>query len=210
MNFHAYAAHSQGAQLRPFEYEEAELGPWQLVVRITHCGICHSDVHLIDNVGGLGHLSLQFARAFGCEVTAFSTRSEKHEEARGFGAHHFVLSDDASAMRKEQASLDVLICTVHAELDWAAWFRTLRPKGTLCFLSGLAGPVNIPTGALMSGHRSITGSTIGDRSTMTEMLECAALHGIGARVEKRPITEVNLAVQRVREGRARYRMVLEM
>jgi len=46
---HAYASPEKGAKLVPFDYEPKPLGPHDIRVKITHCGICHSDIHLIDD-----------------------------------------------------------------------------------------------------------------------------------------------------------------
>ena len=54
MSFHAYAAHARKDSLKPFVYEPAPLGPQDVEVKISHCGICHSDVHLVDGDWGMG------------------------------------------------------------------------------------------------------------------------------------------------------------
>ncbi len=162
----------------------------------------------IIGIGGLGHMALQFARAFGCEVTAFSTSPDKCEGAARLGAHHFVLATDAGEIERAAGTLDFLLSCVTVPLDWPAWVKLLRPQGTLCLVGASPGPLEVMPVALVIGQRSIVGSAIGNRSRIREMLQFAARHGITARAEVLPMAQVNAAIDKVRENRARYRMVL--
>jgi uncharacterized zinc-type alcohol dehydrogenase-like protein len=54
MGFHAWAAHREKGALKPFVYEPEPLGPHDVEIRISYCGICHSDVHLVDGDWGVG------------------------------------------------------------------------------------------------------------------------------------------------------------
>ncbi len=85
----------------------------------------------IVGIGGLGHMALQFAAAWGCEVTAFTSSDSKSEEARKFGAHHVVSSRNSDAIRRMAGSLDLLLVTVNVPLDWQALVGTVAPKGRM-------------------------------------------------------------------------------
>jgi uncharacterized zinc-type alcohol dehydrogenase-like protein len=163
----------------------------------------------VIGIGGLGHLAIRFARAFGCEVTAFSTTPDKQEEAFRLGAHHFVNSNDPAQVAKHTRSLDLLLDTVPAALDWAAWLNLLRPKGVLAVVGVSPGMISVPAALLLLGQVSLRGSLVGSRAGIEEMLRFAALHGITAQAEVMPMAEVNAAIDRVRRGQARYRIVLE-
>ena len=115
----------------------------------------------VVGIGGLGHLAIQFAKAFGAEVTAFSSSAEKEDEARELGAHNFVNSRETKAMREMAGTLDFIITTVNADQDWATYVQALRPTGTLCFVGVPPSPVAIGAFPLIAGMRSITGSPIG-------------------------------------------------
>ena len=163
----------------------------------------------VIGIGGLGHLALQFARAWGCVVTAFSSSADKEGEAREFGAHHFASSVDASALEKADLGQDLILSTVHKGLDWEAYVNLLRPYGRLCFVGAIFDkPIQISALSLIWGNKSVCGSLLGNRSCMREMFDFAARHGIEAKTEVVPMSEANAAIQKVRSNRARYRMVL--
>jgi len=160
----------------------------------------------VIGIGGLGHLALQFAKAFGCEVTAISSSKDKEAEARGFGASRFYTLDDLDSL--PQGSFDFILATVHADLDWNFIASLLRPRGRLCFVGIPQGDVRIAARTLISGNRSVSGSGTGNRSQMQEMLKFAARHGIAAKTEAFPFSKVNEAIARLRANKARYRIVL--
>jgi uncharacterized zinc-type alcohol dehydrogenase-like protein len=169
----------------------------------------HSRVAVVG-IGGLGHLALLMLRAFGCEVTAFSTSPSKREEALAMGAHQFAASHEPRAVLAHTGRFDLVLSTVHARLDWTTYLRTLRPRGTLCLVGAPPGLLQIPASLLVTGERAIAGSDIGGRALIREMLQFCARHRIGPRVEELPMTEagVNTAVERLRENKVRYRAVL--
>ena len=332
MGFNAYAAHRAKGGLQPFVYQPEPLGPHDVEIRISHCGICHSDVHLVDGdwgsvgrypmvpgheivgtiaeagrevrqlavgqrvgvgwqrssclecewcvsgqenlcasevatcidqhggfadrirvdarfafpipdaltsesaapllcggvtvyaplsrwvrpsmrvavvgIGGLGHLALQFARAMGCEVTAISTNPEKEAEALSFGAHRFIATREPKALRAAAGTLDFVLSTAFLPPDWKGLLRTLRPNGVLCLVGAPDEPLKLDAGALLGRQLSVTTSAIGGRPALRETLELAARHGIAPKVQLRPLAEANAALEAVRKGQARYRLVL--
>ncbi len=324
--------HAAGAHLLPYKYDAGELGADEVEIKISHCGVCHSDVHLIDNdwgfskypfipgheivgtvtrvgsavkarkagervgigwqadscgvcewclqgeehlcaksqptcvgrnggyadatrvnwrfavpvpevlesenvapllcggitvysplrnlgvrpssrvgvigIGGLGHLGLQFAKAFGAEVTAFSTTKDKEEEALKLGAHHFVNTRTTNAMKKLAGSFDVLLSTVNADLDWAGYINALRPKGTLCVVGAPPSPIALQAFALIGQQRAIAGSPTGSPHDLSEMLDVAARHNVKAVTERFAMEKANEAVAKVKKNQVRYRAVL--
>lgn len=333
MGIKCYAATKAKEILQPFEYEPAVLGPWDIELAITHCGICHSDLSLIDNewgtsiypmipgheivgkitemgsnvtnfklnqrvgigwqrsscmhcdwciageenlcskqtatcvgspggyadriradsrfafaipdqldsahvaplfcagatvfsplvryninalsrvgiigIGGLGHLALQFAKGFGCEVTAFSTSIDKKEESERLGADHFVLNNDTASLGELKNSFDLILSTVAVPLDWQMFVHLLRPKGVLCLVGAQTNTLEVPFFSLISGRKSLSASNIGSRPDIRKLLHFAALHGIKADVEVFKMEDVNIALDKVRSGKIRYRAVLE-
>src|SRR5499427_6091969 len=65
----------------------------------------------IVGIGGLGHMAVKFAAAYGCDVTAFTSSESKFDEARHFGADQVVSTKDSAAIRKLASSIELLIST---------------------------------------------------------------------------------------------------
>jgi uncharacterized zinc-type alcohol dehydrogenase-like protein len=332
--FHGYAALAPGEELQPFEFEAGPIGPTDVEIKVEYCGICHSDVSMLDNawglttypivpgheavgviaatgeqvhhldigqrvgvgwnagscmtcewcvagdhnlcasargtivgraggfadriradatwtfpipealrpevvgpllcggvtvfnpiiqygiratdrvgvigIGGLGHMALKFLDAFGCEVTAFSSNPDKEEEALSLGADHFVNSRDATALNKMGRSLDFILSTVNVPLDWESYLKVLRPKGRLHLVGFVLEPLTVPVGPILMGQNSVSASPDASPATTVQMLEFAAQHNIEPMVESYPLSRVNDAIERLREGKPRYRLVLEI
>ncbi len=326
------AAHAAGAELLPYRYDPGPLGPWEVEIDISHCGICRSDLHLIANdwgisqypfipgheiigtvaaagsevssvtvgqrvglgwqsnscgqcewctqgmenlcptaeatcvrrhggyanriraharfviavpealpseeaapllcggitvynplrthginpssrvgvvgIGGLGHLAIQFARVFGAEVTAFSTSEAKEEEARELGAHSFVNSRETKAMHAVANSMDLIVSTVNADLDWGNFIQALRPTGTLCLVGVPPSPVAVQAFPLIAGMRAVTGNPTGSPYRLREMMDVAARHGVKAKTERFAMAKANEAIAKVKKNKVRYRAVL--
>eukprot|EP01098_Paradermamoeba_levis_P000302 TRINITY_DN10308_c0_g1_i1.p1 TRINITY_DN10308_c0_g1~~TRINITY_DN10308_c0_g1_i1.p1 ORF type:complete len:374 (-),score=83.38 TRINITY_DN10308_c0_g1_i1:95-1141(-) len=165
----------------------------------------------IIGVGGLGHLALQFSSKMGYETTAISTTASKEAEAKSFGAHNFLLSSQPEAFKKEAKTFDMVFSTASSnkpEEDLSQYLSLLRPGGTFV-LSGIHG-LNVKVSSLqLIGNRiSIEGSNIGGSVDMNAMLNFSALHKITPQVEVLPWSRTNEALDKVRKGTARYRMVL--
>jgi uncharacterized zinc-type alcohol dehydrogenase-like protein len=329
----AYAARAKGAALEPFEYNPGPLGDEQVEIAVSHCGICHSDLSMIDNewdqsayplvpghevigkiiatgdhvknvksgqrvglgwmsgscmacqqclsgdhnlcetseativhrhggfadrvrchwawaiplpekldpaaagplfcggitvfnplvqcdvkptdrvgvigIGGLGHMALQFLAKWGCEVYAFTSSDSKRDEVMRFGAHHAVNSRDSAAMKRIAGSLNFVLSTVNASLDWPAVIGTLAPKGRLHLVGAVLDPIPVAAFAMIGGQKSLSGSPLGSPATTATMLEFCARHGIAPMIEPFPMSRVNDALEHLRAGKARYRVVLE-
>lgn len=163
----------------------------------------------VIGIGGLGHLALQFLRAWGCEVTAFTSTPSKAEEARQFGAHYTLDSRDINALKNAAGSLDLILCTANADLDWSAYLSILRPKGRLHFVGVPPGVIGTPAFPLISGQKSISGTPSGSPATIAKMLQFAGRHKIKPKIEVFPFDHVNEAMEHLRSGKARYRIVLK-
>ena len=329
---HGLGVHAAGAQLLPYKYDPGALQAAEVEIKISHCGVCHSDIHLIDNdwgmskypfipgheivgtvtavgssvkdravgervgvgwqadscgicewcrqgdehlcaksqptcvgrnggyadkirvnsrfaipvppslesenvaplmcggitvysplrnhgvrpssrvgvvgIGGLGHMGIQFAKAFGAEVTAFSTSKDKEAEARTLGAHHFVNTRDTGALKKVAGSFDLLLSTVSADQDWQAYVTALRPKGTLCIVGAAPSPVQLQAFSLIAGQKAVSGSPSGSPRDLFEMLDVAARHGVKAITERFAMAKANDAIAKVKKSQVRYRAVL--
>ncbi|WP_419148001.1 NADPH-dependent aldehyde reductase Ahr [Pseudoalteromonas 'SMAR'] len=168
-----------------------------------------TDKVAVIGIGGLGHLALQFLNAWGCEVTAFTSSESKAEEAKSFGAHHIINSRSESELEQAAGQFDFIISTVNVKLDWNAYINTLKPKGRLHFVGATLEPLDLSLFGLLLGQRSVSASPVGSPATIAQMLEFAAQHNIAPQIELFDFAEINQALDHLRAGKARYRIVLQ-
>lgn len=161
----------------------------------------------VIGIGGLGHLALQFARAWGCEVSAISSSKDKEKEAKDFGAHHFMLHEALSGLENH---FDLLLSTSTASVNAELYLKTLKPKGILCLLGAPPENIEVQIMSLISQRKIICGSNIGSRWAIEKMLHFAAFHQILPKIEEFPIEQVNEAIGKLRNNRVHYRAVLKM
>jgi len=330
MKIQAYAALGPKEPLTPFTYEEPDLESHEILVQITHCGVCHTDLHMIDNalerstyplvpghevvgqvvkkgeessleigqrvgvgwnrssclkcylclegntnlcqkkqtiysqgkfggfadyivadsrfcfsipeelessyaapllcagatvfapivnfnlsskhtvgvigIGGLGHLALQYYSALGCDLAAISSRAGKEKEAISFGSKKFYTFDHPPPA----LTFDFLLCTSDAPLLWNQILSYLKPNGILCMVSRPPKGMMIDPKCFVSTQRKICGSSTANRKVTRQMLEFSARHNIKPMIELMPMEKVNDAIERLRKGKVRYRIVLEM
>jgi len=167
-----------------------------------------TDKVAVIGIGGLGHIALQFLNAWGCEVTAFTSSESKRQEALTLGAHKTLNSRDQEEIEAAASSFDFVISTVNVKLDWSLYVDTLKPKGRLHFVGATLEPLEVGAFPLIMGQRSVSGSPVGSPATIDKMLEFANQHNIKPKVEMFPMTKVNDALDHLRSGKARYRIVL--
>lgn len=176
---------------------------------IVQCGVKPTDRVGVIGIGGLGHMALQFLNKWGCEVTAFTTSDSKRDEAMKMGAHYVVNSKDAGQMKKIASSLDFIISTVNAPMDWNTIIGALSPKGRLHFVGAVLQPIPVAAFSLIGQQKSLSGSPLGSPATVKTMLDFSARHNIAPVTEVFPMSRVNDALDHLRAGKARYRIVLE-
>lgn len=172
-------------------------------------GVRPTDRVAVVGVGGLGHLALQFARAWGCEVTAFTSSGSKAEQARELGAHRVVDSTDTGALKHEAGRHDFVLVTSNVELPWARYITALAPRGRLHFVGAVLEPVPVPVFSLLAGDKSVSASPIGSPAMTQTMLEFCVRHGIRPWTEHFAAARINDALAHLRSGQARYRVVVD-
>jgi len=163
----------------------------------------------VIGIGGLGHMALLFANAWGCEVTAFTSSDAKRKEALKMGAHQTIDSRDPDDIKAHAGRFDMIISTVNVKLDWNTYLSTLKPRGRLHFVGATLEPLDIGVFNIITGQRSISGSPVGSPATIARMLDFAVRHQIKPVIETFPMARVNEAMDRLRSGQARYRIVLK-
>ena len=163
----------------------------------------------VIGIGGLGHLALKFSRAWGCEVTAFTSSDSKAAEAVSLGAHRTISSRDNDAVKKASGQFDLILSTVNVPLDWNNYLATLKPRGRLHMLGAVTQPLDINLIPMMFNQLSLSSSPVGSPGTIRKMLRFAARHGISPVTEHFPMSQVNEAMAHLESGKARYRIVLD-
>jgi uncharacterized zinc-type alcohol dehydrogenase-like protein len=164
----------------------------------------------VVGLGGLGHMALKFAHAFGAYVVQFTTSESKIADARRLGADEVVISKDAAAMKKQANSFDLILDTVSAPHPVDPYLEALKRDATYVEV-GLPGtpPVFNPAN-LIAQRRSWAGSNIGGMAETQQMLDYCAEKNITSDVEVIPIQQINLAFERVLKADVKYRFVIDM
>ncbi|MGC4004953.1 MAG: NAD(P)-dependent alcohol dehydrogenase [Pirellulales bacterium] len=163
----------------------------------------------IVGIGGLGHMGVKFAAAYGCEVTAFTSSESKFDEARSFGAHRVTATKDSSAVKKLAGQLDLLLVTANVKLDWNALIGTLAPNGRMHVVGAVPEPIPITIFSLLTKQACVSSSPTGSPVAIEEMLDFAARHDVAPTTEHYPMSRINDAFERLESGKARYRIVLD-
>jgi len=163
----------------------------------------------VVGLGGLGHMAVKFAAAFGAEVTVLSTSPSKEADARKLGAHKFLVTTDP-----EQVNIgnyfDFIIDTVSAPHDYNLYLSMLKTNATMCCVGLPPAPAQFPVFTLAFQRRSLAASAIGGIAETQEMLDYCAEHNITADVEVINIKDINQAFERMEKSDVKYRFVIDM
>ena len=162
----------------------------------------------IIGIGGLGHLALKFYKALGCHVTAFTNSNDKDNLLESLGADVIVSSTDKSKIKNLGGQFDLIISTVNVKLDWNLFLSTIKPRGRLHFVGAVLAPIETSVFSLMSGRKSISGSPVGSPNNIRKMLDFCAQHNISPMTEHFKFSEINSAIEKLRNNRIRFRAVL--
>ncbi|TSI14921.1 NAD(P)-dependent alcohol dehydrogenase [Brevibacterium aurantiacum] len=163
----------------------------------------------VVGLGGLGHLAVKFAVALGATATVISRTSDKADDARGLGAHGFIVSTDAAQMTAARESFDVVIDTVSVPHDIAPYLKLVGLDGTLSIL-GYLGALTVEVTDLLIGRKKLSSAGSGGRPSTAEMLQFCADNGVVPDVEVLPSSQVDTALERLAANDVRYRFVLDM
>ena len=164
----------------------------------------------IVGLGGLGHMGVKFAHAFGAHVVLFTTSPSKTADALRLGADEVVISKNEAEMEKHAASFNFILDAVSAEHDLNAYLRLLKLDGTMTLVGAPEKPAPISSFNLIMKRRSLAGSAIGGIRETQEMLNFCAENGITSDIELIPIQHINQAYDRLLKGDVKYRFVIDM
>ncbi|KAG0202307.1 hypothetical protein BGX33_009777 [Mortierella sp. NVP41] len=164
----------------------------------------------VVGLGGLGHLAIKFAKAWGCKVVAISSTHEKKNDALAFGAHEFICTQDPITTTTK---MDYILNTHVGDLPWEVFVNLLITNGTLINLGIAAKPsMEIPYMPALFNQLKVVGSLVASRHVINKMFEFAARHNITPEIEEYDMTVKGCreGFKRVTEQKARYRVVLNV
>ena len=164
----------------------------------------------IVGLGGLGHMGLKFAHAFGTHVVLFTTSPNKIADAVRLGANEVIISKNESEMQKHAGSFDFILDTISAQHNVNAYLDLLKVNGTLTMVGASPTPLPVGVGSLIFGRRSLAGSLIGGIRETQEMLDFCAEQGITCDIEMIRMQQINEAYERILKSDVKYRFVIDM
>ena len=177
---------------------------------MRHWGVTEGKKVGVIGLGGLGHMGVKFADAFGAHVVVFTTSPDKRDDALRLGADEVVVSRNANEMQQHAGSFDFILDTVSARHDVNAYLNLLRLDGALTLVGAPPKPLEVSAFSLIMGRRRLAGSNIGGIAETQEMLHFCGEHGIAADVEVIAIQSVNDAYERLLKSDVKYRFSIDM
>ncbi|KAI9025863.1 chaperonin 10-like protein [Phycomyces nitens] len=174
-------------------------------------GVKPGDKVGVIGIGGLGHFGVQWAKAMGAKVVALSHSDRKRADAKELGCDDYIVTSDKEAMLAEEGTFTHILSTSFgSKFEWEYFIKLLKPNGHFIVVGVPETPLTgIPALMLAMRQVSIVGSAIGSPAMIEDMLNFAAAHNVKPWINKYPMKEANEAVKAMREGKARYRFVLE-
>lgn len=177
---------------------------------LRYVGVKKGDKVAVVGLGGLGHMAVKFAAAFGAEVTMISNSPSKEVDAKKLGASNFLLGSDAEAMKKSANTFDYILNTISAPHDYNTYLNLLRTNGTMIVVGVPPTPSTVPAISLIMKRKSIIGSLIGGIKETQEMLDFCAEHNIVSEVEVIDASYINEAYERMMKSDVKYRFVIDI
>ncbi|KAK4361421.1 hypothetical protein RND71_020373 [Anisodus tanguticus] len=165
----------------------------------------------VIGLGGLGHLAIKFAKAFGHHVTVISTSLSKEKEAKTkLGADDFIVSSNAQQMKSRQKTLDFILDTVSANHSLGPYLELLKVKGTFVIVGSPEKPMGLPAFPLIFGKRTVKGSMIGSIKETQEMMDICGKYNIMCDIEIVTPDRINEAYERIEKNDIKYRFVIDI
>ena len=164
----------------------------------------------VVGLGGLGHMGVKFARAFGAHVVVFTTSPGKRADAIRLGAHEVVVSRNADEMAKHAGTFDFILDAVSADHDINAYLGMLAVDGNITLVGAPEKPLPVAAFGLIMGRKSLSGSLIGGIAETQEMLDFCGKHNITSDIEMIRMDQINEAYERMLKSDVKYRFVIDM
>lgn len=177
---------------------------------LKKCGAEAGDVVAILGIGGLGHMALQYARRMGFKVVAIGRGTDIAHEATVLGAHVYIDTnlEDAVETLRDMGGAKALLSTINQSEVVSSLLGGLSPQGRLVLLNAGNSPLSVPGGNLVVGERSVMGSITGSAYENEKTLDFSVLTGVRPMIETLPLEQANEALQKIKSGEAKFRLVL--
>lgn len=177
---------------------------------LRHWGVAEGQKVGVVGLGGLGHMGVKFAKAFGARVVVFTTSPHKKDDALRLGADEVVVSTNDAEMQQHAGTFDFILDTVSADHDLSAYLALLRIDGNITLVGAPSKPLAIPAFGLIMGRHSVSGSNIGGIAETQEMLDFCGKHDITSEVEVIPAQRINEAYGRLLKSDVKYRFSIDI
>lgn len=177
---------------------------------LRHWKVGKGDKVGVVGLGGLGHMAVKFADAFGAHVVLFTTSPEKVADGIKLGADEVVISKNVEEVEKHKGSFDFIIDTVSADHDINIYLSLIKLDGTLCLVGAPENPLQVQAMGLLFPRKQLASSLIGGIKETQEMLDYCGEHNITCDIEKININQINEAYERMLKGDVKYRFVIDM
>jgi uncharacterized zinc-type alcohol dehydrogenase-like protein len=181
----------------------------------TYSPLRHANVRAgqkvgVVGLGGLGHMGVKLAAAFGANVVVFTTSANKTADAIRLGAHEVVNSKNDADMQKHNNTFNFILDTVPAKHNINPYINLLKRDGTLTFVGAPSEPLPLEVAGLLFGRRKIAGSIIGGIRETQEMLDFCSEHNVTADIEMIGLQQINQAYERLLKNDVKYRFVIDL
>lgn len=178
---------------------------------MKHYGLLPTQRFAVLGLGGLGHMAVKFGVAMGCDTTVISRGTSKKESAlTELRANSYIDSTNEEEMKARTGTIDFLITTVCAPIDYTPYLNLLATDGKLIFVGVQAEPVALQSLGLIFQRKSVGGSLIGGIRETQEMLDFCAKNGIASDVEVIDASRINEAYDRTVRSDVKYRFVIDV
>ncbi|MFZ4115853.1 MAG: NAD(P)-dependent alcohol dehydrogenase [Chthoniobacterales bacterium] len=164
----------------------------------------------VVGLGGLGHIGIKFAHAFGAKTYAITTSPHKKADAIKLGAEGIVVSKDTAQMAEHTNSFDFILSTISAPYSLADYLALLKRDGKMVIVGIPENPMECQPFDLIRGRKTVAGSIIGGIKETQEMLDFCGEHNIIAEVELISIQDINTAFERMIKSDVHYRFVIDI
>ena len=177
---------------------------------LKHWKIGKGDKVAVVGLGGLGHMGVKFAVAFGADVTVLSTSRSKEADAKKLGAHHFEVTTEPETLTRLKNKFDFILSTISADHEYGTYLNLLKRDGTMVVVGIPSNPSKLPAFNVIGNRRSLAGSMIGGIRETQEMLDYCAVNNIVSDIEMIDIKDINTAYDRMLKNDVRYRFVIDI